>query len=123
MAVEDEFVEVGGLLSGEPMEALVIEDEQVGSEERPEGSVHRVVHSGLSHGSEEVVGMAEAHGVPGAGRTTVGADRGYDTRGFVRRCRKSRVTPQVAKKQRSDFDRRTTRHDGYRFSQRARKRS
>ena len=64
--------------------------------------------------------MLEA--VPGAGRITVGADRGYDTRGFVRGCRKSRVTPHVAQKQRSAIDRRTTRHEGYRLSQRARKR-
>ena len=52
----------------------------------------------------------------------MGADLGYDTRGFVRECRKSRVTPHVAQKQRSTIDRRTTRHDGYRLSQRARKR-
>ena len=31
--------------------------------------------------------------VPGTGQITVGADRGYDTRGFVRECRKLRVTP------------------------------
>ena len=58
---------------------------------------------------------------PGTRRITVGADRGYDTRGFVRACRNLKVTPQVAQKQRSAIDRRTTRHDGYR-SQRARKR-
>ena len=46
----------------------------------------------------------------GTRRITVGADRGYDTRGFVRGCRKSRVTPHVAQKQRSAIDRRTTRH-------------
>ena len=40
----------------------------------------------------------------------------------ARGCRKSRVTPHVAQKQRSAIDRRTTRHDGYRLSQRARKR-
>ena len=59
---------------------------------------------------------------PGTRRITVGADRGYDTRGFVRECRNLKVTPHVAQKQRSAIDRRTTRHDGYRFSQRARKR-
>ena len=59
---------------------------------------------------------------PGTRRITVGADRGYDTRGFVRACRNLKVTPHVAQKQRSAIDRRTTRHDGYRFSQRARKR-
>jgi transposase len=59
---------------------------------------------------------------PGTRRITVGADRGYDTRTFVRECRNLKVTPHVAQKQRSAIDRRTTRHDGYRVSQRARKR-
>ena len=49
---------------------------------------------------------------PGTRRITVGADRGYDTRGFVRACRNLKVTPHVAQKQRSAIDRRTTRHDG-----------
>ena len=66
MSVEYQLVEVGGLLSGEPVEPEVIEDEQVGGYEGPEGSVHRVVHSGLGHGPEEAVGMDEAHGVSGA---------------------------------------------------------
>ena len=46
----------------------------------------------------------------------------YDTRGFVKECRNLKVTPQVAQKQRSAIDGRTTRHDGYRISQRTRKR-
>ena len=49
---------------------------------------------------------------PGQRRITVGADRGYDTRGFVKECRKMKVTPHVAQKQRSAIDRRTTRHEG-----------
>ena len=52
----------------------------------------------------------------------MGADRGYDTREFVSRCRRLKVTPQVAQKQRSAIDGRTTRHEGYRLSQRTRKR-
>ena len=72
--------------------------------------------------SERDAALEMLEAVPGARRITVGADRGYDTRGFVRGCRKSLVTPHVAQKQRSAIDRRTTRHDGYRFSQRARKR-
>ena len=59
---------------------------------------------------------------PGTGRIAVGADRGYDTRGFVRECRKLRVTPHVARKQRSAIDGRATRHEGYRLSQRTRRR-
>ena len=37
--------------------------------------------------------------VSGTGRITLGADRGYDTRGFVMECRKLKVTPHVAQKQ------------------------
>ena len=46
------------------MEAQIIQDEEVGSQEGPEGTVYGVVPSGLSHGFEEVVGMDETHGVP-----------------------------------------------------------
>ena len=60
--------------------------------------------------------------VSGTQPITVGADRGYDTRGFVKERRNLKVTPHVAQKQRSAIDGRTTRHDGYRVSQRARKR-
>ena len=70
----------------------------------------------LADGSGErkaALEMLEA--VPGQRRITVGADRGYDTRGFVAGCRKSKVTPHVAQKQRSAIDRRTTRHEGYRL--------
>lgn len=58
----------------------------------------------------------------GRSRTTVGADRAYDTKGFVKECRRLRVTPHVAQKQDSAIDRRTTRHEGYNVSQRKRKR-
>ena len=46
--------------------------------------------------------------VPEHRRMTVGADPGYDTRGFIEGCRRSRVTPHVTQKQRSAIDRRTT---------------
>ena len=62
--VEDEFVKVGGLLRSEPVQAQIVQNEQVWGQEGPEGPVHRVVHSGLGHGLEEVVGVAEADGVP-----------------------------------------------------------
>ena len=80
----------------------------------------RLTPAGGASERDAALEMLEA--VPGAGRITVGADRGYDTRGFVGGCRKSKVTPHVAQKQRSAIDRRTTRHEGYRLSQRARKR-
>lgn len=56
---------------------------------------------------------------------TVGADKAYDTRGFVRACRDIGATPHVAQNlQRiggSAIDGRTTRHAGYDISQRKRK--
>jgi len=60
--------------------------------------------------------------VPGSRHLTVGADKGYDTKDFVRECRDMDITPRVARKQRSGIDARTTRHEGYRISQRIRKR-
>ena len=61
-----------------------------------------------------------------AGRATLGADRGYDTRGFVSGLRALGVTPHVARNERrwghSAIDGRTTRHAGYARSQRRRKR-
>jgi transposase len=59
-------------------------------------------------------------------RITVAGDKGYDTRGFVAGCRELNVTPHVAQALRrsggSAIDGRTTRHEGYRLSQRIRKR-
>jgi hypothetical protein len=58
-------------------------------------------------------------------RVILGADRGYDTRGFITSMRELNVTPRVAqndKNRRSAIDQRTTRHDGYAVSQRKRKR-
>ena len=56
------------------------------------------------------------------GRMSVGADKGYDTRGFVAGVRELGVTPHVAAKDRfSAIDGRTTRHESYAVSQRRRK--
>jgi transposase len=58
---------------------------------------------------------------PGA---TLGADKGYDTAGFVAGLRARGVTPHVAQNtthRRSAIDERTTRHGGYAVSQRKRK--
>lgn len=59
-------------------------------------------------------------------RVTVGADKAYDTKGFVKACREINVTPHVAqnvnRKGGSAIDGRTTRHPGYAVSQRKRKR-
>jgi len=58
----------------------------------------------------------------GRGHMTVGADRGYNTRGFVGTARALKVTPHVAHKQRYNaIDGRTISHHGYQISQRRRK--
>ena len=55
----------------------------------------------------------------------MGADKNYDTRGFVVECRRLNVTPHVARNTRrtggSAIDQRTRRHGGYAMSQRRRK--
>jgi transposase len=64
-------------------------------------------------------------GKPASKPATLGADRGYDTAGFVRQMREMKVTPHVAQNdshRRSAVDARTTRHEGYAISQRKRKR-
>src|SRR5665811_971338 len=56
------------------------------------------------------------------GRMSVGADKGYDVKGFVAGVRELHVTPHVARKKRgSAIDGRTTRHEGYAVSLRRRK--
>ncbi len=55
-------------------------------------------------------------------RGTVGADKNYDVRRFVRMLRTQGLTPHVAAKRRfSAIDQRTTRHAGYAESQQRRK--
>jgi hypothetical protein len=57
---------------------------------------------------------------------TAGGDKGFDTADFVRECRNLRMTPHVAQNlgrwSGSAIDSRTTRHVGYRISQKKRKR-
>lgn len=59
-------------------------------------------------------------------RQKSGADKAYDTTGFVSACRAVQVTPHVAQNTKhsdgSAIDTRTTRHTGYEVSQRKRKR-
>ena len=43
MPIEDQLVEIGGLLGGEPVQAEVVEDGEIRGEEGPEGAVCRVV--------------------------------------------------------------------------------
>jgi transposase len=64
--------------------------------------------------------------VPGTNAVTVGGDKGFDTRDFVKECRNLQVTPHVAQNHErpggSAIDGRTTWHAGYATSQRRRKR-
>jgi transposase len=64
--------------------------------------------------------------LPGTQPVTVGGDKGFDTRDFVKECRNLRVTPHVAQNLArpggSAIDGRTTQHPGYAVSQRKRKR-
>jgi Transposase DDE domain len=64
--------------------------------------------------------------IAGEKRVTMGADKGYDTRGWVSAMRERKVTPHVtrntARAGGSAIDARTTRHAGYGVSQRKRKR-
>jgi transposase len=60
--------------------------------------------------------------LPGDDQVTVGADKGYDTKGFVADVRGLHATPHVAQKKHSAVDGRTTRHEGYSVSQQKRKR-
>jgi transposase len=79
----------------------------------------------LASGTAECdAALAMAERIPGRGPVTVGADKGYDQRGFVAALRGMGVTPHMAQHtgRRSAIDGRTTRHRGYAASQRARKR-
>ena len=72
---------------------------------------------------EAALEMVDA--LAGADRITMGCDKGYDTKGFLKALRDRDVTPHVARNttnRRSAIDRRTPRHAGYDVSQRFRKR-
>jgi hypothetical protein len=70
----------------------------------------------------EGVKLIEQARESGFGIRTVGADKGYDQRGFVDPLRAAGVTPHVAAKAScSAVDYRTTRHQTYAISQRCRK--
>jgi transposase len=76
--------------------------------------------------AERYAALAMLEQVPGAGRVTVGGDKGFDTADFVAECRHMCVTPHVAQNQGrrggSAIDGRTARQAGYRISQKKRKR-
>ena len=71
---------------------------------------------------EAALAMIERHDPGSERRLTLGADKNYDTRGFVAECRRLCVTPHVAAKiKHSAIDRRTMRHAAYATSQQKRK--
>ena len=77
--------------------------------------------------AERTVGLEMlADAVDGIREVTLGGDKNYDTRDFIRGCRNMNVTPHVARNitehRGSGIDGRTTRHPGYAVSQRLRKR-
>jgi transposase len=76
--------------------------------------------------AEREVALAMVDALAGARRITLGADKAYDTHGFVAACRERSVTPHVAqntnRKGGSAIDSRTAGRPGYAVSQRLRKR-
>jgi transposase len=76
--------------------------------------------------AERDAAMLMAERIEARGRVTLGADKGYDTRDFVKEMRQMQVTAHVSQNSGrlggSAIDARTTRHAGYSISQQKRKR-
>jgi hypothetical protein len=76
--------------------------------------------------AERDAALSMVERLEGNERVTVAGDKGYDTRDFVQEMRGMHATPHVAQNEKrpggSAIDGRTTRHEGYRVSQRKRKR-
>jgi len=76
--------------------------------------------------AERDAALVMAERLEGVQRVTLAADKGYDTKEFVAETRRMNVTPHVAQNERrpggSAIDARTARHEGYKVSQRKRKR-
>lgn len=82
----------------------------------------RLTHAAGTSERDAALDMVKDLAAP---KVTLGADKGYDAAAFVAELRALGVTPHVAQNdtiRRSAIDGRTTRHDGYRISQRKRKR-
>ena len=75
--------------------------------------------------AERDAALLMAEKIPGVKRVTLGGDKNYDTKDFVRELRGMNITPHVAQNNQnraSAVDERTTRQVGYEVSQRKRKR-
>ncbi len=93
--------------------------------ENRNGLVVDVTLTQASGTAEREAALEMLERLPGVHRVTVGADKHYDTAGFVAECREMHVTPHIAQNtsgRRSAIDGRTSRHPGYAVSQRVRKR-
>ena len=79
----------------------------------------------IASGTAEREAAVEMAGeIPGMRKVTLAADKGYDTRDCIRQLGDRNITPHVAQNdtnRRSAIDRRTTRHPGYKVSQKKRK--
>ncbi len=79
-----------------------------------------------AHGTaERDAALLMAEKIPGVKRVTLGGDKNYDTKDFVRELRGMNITPHVAQNNQnraSAIDERTTWRAGYEVSQRKRKR-
>jgi transposase len=76
--------------------------------------------------AEREAALEMAESIAGRHRATLAADKGYDTRDFVKALRDLKITPHVATNKNANggsaIDARTTHHAGYKISQRLRKR-
>ena len=89
--------------------------------ENRNGLVVKAAASQATGTAERYVAVELLVQLPGTKKRTVGADKGYDTKGFVAECRAMNVTPHVARNDKrkggSPIDGRTRRHAGYSASQ------
>ena len=104
--------------------------EQAGPGSKPglsdgsKGGLDRLSGGPAGTGERDAAQQMEAD-LPGAHQKTIGADKNYDTKGFVAEMRRIGVTPHVAQNTNrpggSAIDGRTTRHKGYAQSINARR--
>lgn len=94
--------------------------------ENRSGLVTSAVVTHATGSGERAAALAMLDVLPKGRARTLGADKGYDTSGFVAACRERNVTPHIARNDArqggSAIDARTTRHPGYAVSQIMRKR-
>jgi transposase len=94
--------------------------------ENRNGLIVKAAASQATGKAEREVAAELLGNLPGSKRKTVGADKNYDTAGFVGDCRGMNITPHVARNDKrpggSAIDGRTSRHVTYQVSQRSRKR-